>query len=391
MRILALFITLSEGLLFDIEGRYTAFSGIVTKIELGGQSVTVQLDFSEPISYIIPKDICPAFVDNCFDSRLSPGFREDTTPRVMKGGNMMGIEASDSLIVGTRLSFHPRFRFTYVTDIFCDSPKGFEAAGSIGASTRAALFVNKVVELKDIGSRFSMKELHEHVVNPTRTITVPKVHEGWMFPAALATEGEDINLLVPLNLVQYDPSEEFLVVPEAMRESFLENFPLVFSQSEEGQIRIPCKPTENANELRLMLDTGDYIELQHDQLVIPPVSEELCVSRIKFSTETLHVVIGRILTRSVSGVVLDYARGLITFGPNEDSKLPFAESSPLIPVFAYPEMEEDRIVLPWITEADKKDGLVAFRIEPTTTFEADNMHVQKYQFVRTLDIPHNDL
>lgn len=52
---------------FRIEAERSAFSGLVTNVQVGGQPVRVGLDFSRKTSFLHSPEICPAFVGPCYD------------------------------------------------------------------------------------------------------------------------------------------------------------------------------------------------------------------------------------------------------------------------------------------------------------------------------------
>ena len=359
-----LFQSVYSGAMLAIDCRYSAFSGIVTDVTVGGEPLRVQIDFNTPFSRFTADDICPPFVAQCYNRDHARQLTEEEDFLQMRhddSGRIGGFQMSDELRIGTDFGIS-RFPFLFTTSILSDSVAGFETAGSIGASKRSQLFQGRIMTVEDTNTGFRMVEVFEDQGIPNaRTVRVDSLFEGWVFAGAFASTREDRGFLVPFTAIHFDPAVQDLILPVNFKVSFISNFPTRIEERADGMY-IPCTGDEQ-ERIGFALAYKDLIVLEWDQLIVSPEvrseSDDLCLSRIKFSPDKWHMSIGRILTRSVLKIVLDYKKGMIGFGSTDVTRVAFRQPLSLIPVFEYPTIESDRIQFPWL---DNLNGLVLFFI-----------------------------
>jgi hypothetical protein len=209
-----------------LEGRYSAFSGIVTALSVEGQEVPVQLDFTVPSSRLIAKGICPPFIESCFD--------------IDKCNDCEYVDCrlthdETGLNSGYVIAFS-KFRFLYTTRVSCYTPTGFESAGSVGASRRSELFRNKIMVIEDAhygSGSFRMTEIGRMQGIPeSRIVKIAQLYEAWVFEAAIVSSQD--KFLTQISAVNYDPAVPDLVVPENLKNLIVSNFPVAIEEREDG-------------------------------------------------------------------------------------------------------------------------------------------------------------
>jgi hypothetical protein len=146
-------------------------------------------------------------------------------------------------------------------------------------------------------------------------------------------------------------------------------------------VYISCPGSFSAEKLlQFQLESGERVAVNLDQLIVHyRGGSDMCKSRIRFAPRISHVIVGRVLTRSVARIVLNYRNSIIGFGLDDDLRGPFLDGEALIPVFSFPVVENNRITFPF----SSNEGLVLFKTQPKIQVNSDNTQSTKWIFVRT--------
>ena len=362
----------------ELEGRYSVFSGIVVDAELGGQRLRVALDFNSRYSTFHSESTCPMFVDSCYDGSTAQIDRGHVWS--VHGGREQGNPAVDTLTIGG--SEMKNFRFILRSKWNPMYMEFIEVGGVVGMRRNTHFLRNRVLSIRDTSCTsfgFELKALkntlHPPLLDSFRF--VPTVDDAWAFRASFSSGDAEI---VSDAMVKYDPGMESLIIPLRYKERFLDSLPMFYEEDREGNLYLVCYP--GALNLAFSSPSTGLIRIASDQLfdrTTPSPYTILCKTRIVFREEDV-IVIGRILTRSTSRIILDYREGRIGFGRFDDSRIPFENAHALVPLFSDPVVSNGRISFAW--SDSKQRGLVLLDRDPSVQ-RVDSEETTVYKFHRT--------
>ena len=320
----------------DLEGTYSAFSGIVIDVGVGNppQELRLALDFTSSSTSRLFKDECPPFVPMCFSPDQSRSFGD----------------GSDEI------SFFDRIEWAFIK--FSEIGGKFpEAAGAISAGPESPVFKGRTIHLLDGASGPSIQELQDDKPGTTESsddilvrLHVRAGSTRWITGGRLRINKRSLH---SPRLVEYNPSEEDLVLPMSLWQTVLDKLRRSgdeFEINESGRLVIATTDTPMMN-LDLWFDVDELIALPRT-LVRSRATKDgrgrgRWNLRVRFdSAITDRIVIGRILTRCTEGVSLDYSRKEIRFheSSTHNDIVLFDVPRPLIPVVQRPvALEESRI------------------------------------------------
>jgi hypothetical protein len=334
---------------------YSGLSGLISSgVKIGSDSQVVRLaiNFSVDSSFLIAASLCPPHVPLCFNDTTSTSFLTAHLPMTISGinGLMTGISAVDEFKLGAESI---PMTFSLITQWEPQGPALREVGGMIGAGRGSIIFSDQVIAVYDgipringlgIKSVVDMDRLSDMVVSSGNS------NGGWIFESLLTIEGSYAGGIIRI-LTQFDTSEENLVFPVKMKQAIIDKLEAIGISSVEvgGTLLMPCTVFG-----RLYLDLKVSLLIESVQIDIPTsqlefqnpsrvgqVGEFRCPVRVRFSSRSRYVIIGRQLVRSVSAVLLDYKLGRIGFrmrDPRGAVLNPVIESRPLVPVYDLPKL-----------------------------------------------------
>jgi hypothetical protein len=302
-------------------GEYSAFSGIVCYVELGepAQEIKLGLDFSSTVTGVFSNhNGCPPFVGPCFDAAISTQSVEDTSIRI----NEVNLGRVHLQYISSRNSVS-------------------EVAGFLGASPHSPIFAGKYIRLEEISSSSAgplFSEIQRDRLPPRESVhRVVTGSTKWTIQGTLRFgRSRDTRI----ELVEFNPNEEDLVLPSSYEQ-------MVLSLAAGGQLTIdssnrlagPCSDPALSVELILGLPMNARVTVNSDALIKDRDSDR-CKFRIRFKRNIREsaVRIGRLLTRSVGRLTLDYRNKAIRISDLESRVANvlsghFESMRPLVPVF----------------------------------------------------------
>lgn len=315
---------------WSFSGLHSAFSGIVTEISVGNpsQPLRVSLNFDSDMITLYQERSCAAFVEPCHDpSASSTTFSQGIDYFTLENGGSFG--------------FLPFEQMRTVRS----SSRYSEVGGWIGASRNSPLFQSKALRIQEVGHRLvEVTEVPPDSPPEHLEIRLPALAEsrGWNFASQVRLQGQ---LLPNLDSVKYDPGEENVILPHNLKPLIEDLFGLGHSVMND-RLLIPC---ETSVEFEFMLvHPGITFGLGSSIFIVPDIHpvDDLCVTRIRFdSSSSSKMVIGRILTRTVGDVTLNYKHGFIGFSVFRSDSQQFPSSPAMIPVYHLPRVAGSRVVL----------------------------------------------
>jgi hypothetical protein len=346
---LFLHILVHYGNAFELYATYTRFSGLVTtNVRVGSrrQPLRVSLDFAEETSRIFTKSACPVFVPACYDFEKSQTFFSTQFDDLFP--DMEGVSAMDEIQLGMDRVFDATV-FTLVTKWIPTSAAFREVSGIMAGGPGSPLFRNTILEISD-----ALPEVNGVLVRSisareadTRTHmaiqALPDMNR-WLAPALLCVNGGSAGGVIR-TIVHIDPSEEDLVLPTTMRAVFLDKLETagILALPNGNHLLVNCSEAGDLDprfDLSLRFPSGEISLLRSLFVLRGTVGEGfsdsqtgdagiVCRVRIRFSSDSEHVVVGRQLIRSVNSVLFGYQSGMIGFNLRSARKRTLPSPSPL--------------------------------------------------------------
>jgi hypothetical protein len=349
-----------------LEGRYSAFSGIVADVRVGSprQLMRVSLNFNEEVSVMFRSTLCPPFVSHCFQCSQS------TTCRTSDGIFV------DKLVMGDETVSNFEFLVPEIRHQM--SIDSMEVSGIVALSRTIAFAHNWKLALEEVERFYSDKILIQIDPEPERTgIIFQTINEfpDWIMQIGLSLNGVEMPSAT-FTGVHYDPAEQDIVFPWTLRDLVVAALGESVLVSARGSVHADC-----FSRIFIRLHDGEsVVELSPQLLFSNPMMstqvgegpQRVCLTRIRFGDEpeTGAIVVGRLLTRSVQRVVLNYETRAVKMIPrNVANDLgAYADPVPLIDVFGDPVVVNrawlrPAVILPTITDQWNR-GLVLMNKYP---------------------------
>ena len=321
---------------------YAAFSGITTDIRLGrrgAQTLRVGFDLSiDTHSFFYSREECPAFVPDCYEPHLSTSAAASGS--TVQTTNLQVIQQyTDELYIGED-GYIETFRFNLVVKSRPSSLKNREVAGVLGG----AIFENTEISLKE---NMEAGTLNIFVRDLSRSnpfqpdsgvVSIASSHiTRWEFPSEItmhSVDNESSPDVLFRGVVSFVPGFQDVAISRSRIgefQSILRKHGVV-GDVINGRAFIECifgSISNSAFSLSLQLTPTELINLSTGQLSLSPrenIRTELiqshngvqlvCPTRLLFDSDIPEnrVLIGRVLTRSVDAVYLDYGNRNIRFG-----------------------------------------------------------------------------
>jgi hypothetical protein len=314
----------------SLECSYSLWSGLTGRVIVGhsgDQEISVGFEFGESNSFLYDPAECPPSVFACFDPVSSQSFIA-----------LSQTSGSDELV-----GISDRFPFTLVKERQ-EPPYQFrDVAGMLGAGKHSTVFGDKKLVLTErlAEGTVSMTVLSDTHSNPRARTPTLEMGSFWAFGAELSFNAAPIYE----GPVVFDPSVQDILVPFSFRHRFPGAIALgdrLYADCSTGMI------SASSLSLSLTISGGLEAPLSASQLVYPGEScfvvladgsqVRFCPTRILF-VPSEHIIIGRVLLRSVTSVSLNYKDSTIEIAPLMNRKLrsaPFTDPSPLVPLYEYP-------------------------------------------------------
>ena len=331
-------------------GQYSALSGIVTEISVGSldQRLLVSLNFDAHFVSLYDPLNCPAFVGACYSSTDSPSYADGRDSITLENGRSLGrVPIGQTPVTGSVC----RFR---------------EVAGWIGMSPRASLFDLKALKFQEVSDQvLEITEVSPDSPQAQTEARVPIFRSmgGWVVHCMTRLQGQ---LMPGIGLLLYEPGEQDLVLPDVLRDDVLQLLGDSGNMIYKKRLVIACS---SVVDLELMFP-NEEIHLRLDSLNLfiphshPPNRRDYCLTRIRFDASiSTKAIIGRILTRTAGGVVLNFKRRWIEFAESPLVSEPYPSVPARIPVFALPRAPQHshRLTLtPIVSPEDYYKGLILF-------------------------------
>lgn len=322
----------------EISVRYSEYSGMVTEMKFGtpSQELKVGLDFnSEATSRMYSYDTaCPLSQHHaCFNSMRSSSFHTQNDRFRFRdfSGFISGINGRDSVEIGNHLIAD--FEFELIRIHQPRTLDFLDVAGVVRANKLSPLFTGQIVEIRDTGDTRTDVTFRRVVSMENVGIVIPTVpHESaWVTVGTLSLNGNEI--LSGVNF-QYNPGELDLVFPSAgiFGMEFIAAIGPDASMDAQNRLHVPCE-----------YPIQFLIEVEGHSLVIDPIHVKTsgigsCETRIRFSDSiTDRIVIGRVLTRSVHKIFLNYSDGTVGIEAGQGGRRNTAKPvHAYLPIFAEP-------------------------------------------------------
>ena len=355
-----------------MEGVYSAFSGIVAKVEVGSppQLLQVSLSFSEDThSVLFNPRYCPPFVGGCFQLENSNSVRGESVENI---GDYV-----DTLTLG-RLHFRefPFFISNQARGVSLDFR---ETVGIVGMGKMAKDFSLSISE--------TVNALADD--NVVIQMVVPQEDRGivfqtlpgtrsWILDTGMSIQGHQVPSSM-FNGIQFDAGEQGLVFPIQL-EPFV-RFALGGSQFvwENSQVSANCQSVISVVLGDLSIPSQILFKQGTLWSQLVGNSDQICETRIKISPHATSIVIGRLLTRSVGSVVLNYSARTIRIVPYTRNVVlnSYYDPLPLVDVYEAPIIETrmgvDALIFPRETRLDWTNGFLLLNNLPRL-FRLPNGH-----------------
>ena len=296
----------------NLEMTYTPFSGPTVFVSIGtAQEIfRVALMFTPAChSVLYVPQICPAFVDNCYDQYYSTSHHDFVIdPPVWFGNGWISSTVIDDV---TKLGDDEEVtqRFFLVEDMTFTNPWFRDVAGTLSmARTRPAFheisvtLFQKPTEPDTVVLRNTCVE--EDIPTWSTKSGSPSL---WIFEAdSLSLSGaEEVVLGMPILI---DPAMTVIVFPGYLRNLLEQGWGL--RVSEDGTLWAPC---DREITFRINLDDGLAINIRDSYLRFPENLGLMCKLWAQVSELGESMVIGRQLLNSVEKMILDNRDGSIGF------------------------------------------------------------------------------
>lgn len=377
----------------EFRAEYTAWSGPAAWLQIGseGQNIKVSLETTLPYSIVWKNSKCPAFI--------SGGCYESSESLLVKGSSIHGTEidiCSERLIIGGDEWMDFEFAHHLVGHLRDprNTMRGRDVAGMISLHWNSRTFSGMVLSIQDDPNfpQVTVKELAEGEEESSAIQFAPAVTDlpsGWIFGGGWTFKAG----IFPGSFQQqetflYDIGEPDIVIPQAEEDLFMRAFSFpestarLISKDSKGRWGIPC---ESISTIRVWLQISPLgsVLISSRRLAVNPggTSGTTCPLRIRSSINHLLPTVGRLLTRSVEKVVLDFKNsrlGIVPFpvdSPYVTNQSPLVNSLYLSSVqyFGDPELvrvsEGDlRLVLNRVQQGStsSEEGYVLESLNPTT-------------------------
>ena len=298
-----------------LRGEYSSFSGLVSEITLGGQTVSVSLDFRTAESMILEQ--APPFVSSAFDHSESVSFQSNSVNvTVMESrGVFKGVMATD--IVTFADTTHRELTFAHMTSAHYRSVKLRDVAGVLGLGSQSPVFAGRVMSMNESDSGTVV--LSDSVARED-TVWTPLVpgEESFTFEGSIQVSNGSLVEESEVTQIVFDPSMEDLLIPSSWRHHFVSQLNTVIATSVVGdRVMLAC-PNLAGNlpagfRVSLTLASGSLVQFDSDQLsdshrvsvFSAGPNWRKCISKFRFH-DSDQVVLGRALLRSVTSVELDF-------------------------------------------------------------------------------------
>ena len=344
--------------LLDVAGTVTDFSGLVLPVSIGtpAQLIYLGLNFVSAHSLLYSGNACPPFLSShCFDPDTSASYIESFrmhSPEVVHG---QGIE-----LVRIGEVDKPGFGFQIDLNFPYKSLEFRDVGGFLGAGPQSEIFRSKIIELSSDtdGSEFRLREVPEHEIPESETIDVQVVDsaKNWEFVGTLGSTGS-VRFI-------FNPIHDGIVLPDVMK-ARVRSYRTDGVIDSDGTLLVDC-----SNRHLVMFIRGSMVLLEmprRDRGMRNGVIK--CESPIKFDSQIMTPVIGRILMRSTRKMFLDYRRThiVLELGIGSVNRFVATQESPVV-LFDYPQFQGQRLVIP---RTHNRNGLVLMSLAPRTLFQAD--------------------
>jgi hypothetical protein len=312
--------------------QYSAISGLVMDIEIGTpvQRIKVGLDFSSSVPIrVFPLTECPMFVGDCFIAHQSSTFDTQSKSDIVRFGSVVFDQVEITEI--------ERFSQNQI------SAKYLEVAGLVGMGLNSPLMANRIFAVSESRFGVQIKELLDmdsyEIPDIERLVTVPLIGtDEWILNSHLVF-GNNAVVDIQNAKIRFDPGVEDLYIPQGLQDEVLAAL-RVSGTVQVFNKRLVVKCNSEPIKISIFIPTiGITIAFSPNVFVPAELSrtEPMCLTRIYFKREISNIIIGRILTRSVGNVFLNYrdnSLSLIPDGPGKYSS--FDSTKPLVPVFRAP-------------------------------------------------------
>jgi hypothetical protein len=341
---------------------YSAFSGIIAPIAIGNppKKIDAGLDFNTdaPIALFAGLACPPSQFGRCYDISASSSFDAGTD---IIGIGDLTVRATIEVV--SRVIFKPSVAFS-------------EVSGVVSAGINSELFNNLILSVRDVGEYHTgimiEQVMEEPQIEPNRWIRTSTQYNGWVM--------RDTSLLLNGALmsgiqIQYDPSVQDIELPRRLLSRF--RFDVAIDDVDQSLL-ISC-----TDSLTIAIQPlGTEAIFFHSSLIRHRATSGICRTRVRFR-DSDRIVVGRILTRSVDRVLLNYRDktvGIVGRTGRQDWFEPIIPSVNLYDEpFVSSRMGKEAIIF-----SNKNDGqLVLANDRPVFTRISADERAFTYVFVRT--------
>jgi hypothetical protein len=324
-----------------LEGTYSAFSGIVGNVRLGtpGQMLRVSLSFTDETSVMFSPSHCPPLIGACFHPEISASVHPVSDPT---GFFIDGVSIGAHYIENFPF-FVPHSRAIHTV--------GYREVAGVVALAKQVHYAQ--------GLRLALEESSELGDNKVLIqLDTADGIAGMVFPTLDPTNQWIIDAGMRVNQIElpsfmfggihYDPAKKGLAFPWSMRGvviSALGGSGVYVSP--KRQVFVDCRSdiqiVISGPSGEIALTSRLLLQQRMVSALLPDGPQMVCQSRIRFTDDVgmNSVLIGRLLTRSVRRVVLDYPTRTVEVFPRHASELlePYSDPLPMVEVFGEPVVE----------------------------------------------------
>jgi hypothetical protein len=343
---------------------YSAISGMVATVSIGTppQEIQVAFDSGSPYSFLFSQETCPPFVSRCYDSSQSTTFTSRGIRSTLSDNNgvISGTISTDS--VGQFTSF----TFTLAESVSPTSARFRDVAGVIGMGKDSEYFRDSLIAVGES----SVRRIEPEQVKLESLISLQTDSSDKMWICSSVVSFNTLRILG--SKFRFDPGESDVLIPAKKWDSVISATKDISASVDwEGRLVVRC---DLIPAFHVSYPSGQSIGL----LRIPPsllvvekraagqADRQQCTTRFRFVEVLEHVVIGRVLTRRVGEIILNFQDDNLYFLPSRKAESgrrlqrSFRSPIPLIPIFDlnFIVTGENTIRFPVLTDPDSP-GLVA--------------------------------
>ena len=343
---------------FELEARYTYFSGVTAHFEIGSQrdAVRMTLDFTGDESieqYLHSRTLsCPAFVPICYHL-------ESSTSAIVVGafggqsetitGQWMGRTITETVHIGSSVAFQ-NIPFKYVTSSLPSGPKNLEVGGLISLNRESEFVRDSVLRLTPHPNGFDIQKQDSHEPAPGSVFPLIPGRRDWAFQSSYVFVGNS-QVETSDGIIVLNPAISDLVIPISLKDAFLDAWREVEAavETETGTeyILASCDSV-------ISITIGD-IRISRSRLLHPRALNWrrtsgnggfLCHYNVRFSADDDSITVGRQLISSAGEIVVDLHNQVIQTVPSVTTQVPSEDEvllspKPLVPVYRHPRAERN--------------------------------------------------